>query len=31
MNITKKTFETFFASLIVKDDLKPTVVMYILD
>ena len=29
LNITKlETFETFFAVLIVKDDFKPTVVMY---
>ena len=31
LNITKyETFETLFAALIVKDDFKPTVVMYIL-
>ena len=31
LNITKsETFERFFAALIVKDDFKPTVVMYIL-
>ena len=30
LNITKKeTFQTFFATLIVKDDFKPTVVIYI--
>ena len=31
LNITKlDTFETFLGTLIVKDDFKPTVVMYIL-